>query len=191
VLKVASARPRAFTDEHAEMLEMLSGVIASHMVKATAFEVAERESRRDQLTGLGNRRAYEERVATELRRHARYGTPVSLCLLDLDGFKRVNDDLGHLAGDDVLRQVAGIIESRASDDAFRIGGDEFAVLLPHTSLEGAEAAARRLVEDLATAGLGAGRVTASAGVAEASSNDPEDLHRTADARLYEAKRTRA
>jgi diguanylate cyclase (GGDEF)-like protein len=91
-------------------------------------------ARVDTLTGLGNRRAFEEAVAAEVSRSARTETPLSLMICDLDSFKEINDRHGHLAGDDCLRQVADTLrgELRLADNAFRWGGDEFVVLLPGT-----------------------------------------------------------
>ena len=105
----------------------------------------------------------------EAARSARFGHPLALCLFDLDGFKDVNDRYGHPAGDEVLQGVAAVIDSsRLTDDAFRIGGDEFAVLMPETTIDGGKIAARRLVGALAEARLGDGAVTASYGVARRS-----------------------
>jgi diguanylate cyclase (GGDEF)-like protein len=125
----------------------------------------------------------------EAARSARYDRPLALCLFDLDGFKAINDRYGHPAGDEVLRGVAEVIDSsRLTDDAFRIGGDEFAVLMPETKLEGAKIAGRRLAEALAHAKLGEdGSVTASYGVA-ATVGDALSLHDAADRALLAAKR---
>ena len=113
----------------------------------------------------------------EAARSARYGHRLALCVFDLDGFKAVNDRLGHPEGDGVLKGVAKVIDSsRLTDDAFRIGGDEFAVLMPQTTLEGGKIAAERLVETIAGRGqLGDGAVTASYGVA-ATVGDALSLH---------------
>jgi diguanylate cyclase (GGDEF)-like protein len=124
----------------------------------------------------------------EAARSARYGHSLALCIFDLDGFKSVNDRLGHPAGDDVLRGVAKVIDSsRLTDDSFRIGGDEFAVLMPQTPLEGGKIAGERLIDAIAQAGLGDGAVTASFGVA-ATTGDALSLHEAADRALLAAKR---
>ena len=172
VLKVYSSAPDAFGPEEVETLQLLTESISAQMAHASLFELKEKESRTDALTGLLNRRAYEERLAIEAARSARYGHPLALGLFDLDGFKGVNDRLGHPAGDLVLKGVAEAIDSsRLTDDAFRIGGDEFALLMPETKLEGAQ--------DRGDAGGrrdrgGAARrrdVTACFGVASLSSGD--------------------
>ena len=124
----------------------------------------------------------------EAARSARHGHPLALCLFDLDGFKAVNDRYGHPVGDEVLQGVAAVIDSsRLTDDAFRIGGDEFAVLMPQTKLDGVEIAAKRLASALAEARLGDGTVTASYGVAS-NVGDALSLHDAADRALLAAKR---
>jgi diguanylate cyclase (GGDEF)-like protein len=187
VLKVYSGMPGNFDDGDVEALELLTDLIAAHIAHASRFEIAAHDCRHDALTGLANRRAYEERLAVETARANRYEQPLSLCLLDLDGFKQVNDRFGHPAGDEVLREVARLIdESRVADDAFRIGGDEFAILMPQTDPAAAELAAERLAGSIVSARLCGGSVGASFGVASAGA-DPELTHATADARLLAAK----
>jgi diguanylate cyclase len=188
VLEVYSAIAGSFDEEDVEALELLGEVIAAHISHAGRLELEGRDSRHDALTGLANRRAYEERLAVEAARATRYGTPLSLCLLDLDGFAQVNERLGHGAGDEVLRGVARAIEeSRVADDAFRIGGDVFAVLMPQTRAAEARRAAARLVAAIAATGLGESGVGTSYGVA-AASEDPELFHAAAEAELRAAKR---
>jgi diguanylate cyclase (GGDEF)-like protein len=189
VLKVYSSDPNAFTPEDVETLQLLTESISAQMAHASLFEVKEKESRTDALTGLLNRRAYEERLAIEAARSARYGHPLALGLFDLDGFKSVNDQLGHPAGDAVLQGVAKAIDSsRLTDDAFRIGGDEFALLMPETKLEGAKIAAARVVKAIEEAHLRDDAVTACFGVASLSSGDGIALHDAADRSLLAAKR---
>jgi diguanylate cyclase (GGDEF)-like protein len=198
VLKVYSSDPDAFGPEQVETLQLLTESISAQMAHASLFELKEKESRTDALTGLLNRRAYEERLAIEAARSARYGHPLGLALFDLDGFKSVNDTLGHPAGDEVLKGVAEAIDSsRLTDDAFRIGGDEFALLMPETKVEGAKIAAERVVkaieeaelgEGAVTACLGEGAVTACFGVASLSRGDGLALHDAADRSLLAAKR---
>ncbi len=189
VLKVYSSAPDAFGPEEVETLQLLTESISAQMAHASLFEVKEKESRTDALTGLLNRRAYEERLAIEAARSARYAHPLGLGLFDLDGFKAVNDQLGHPAGDTVLQGVAEAINSsRLTDDAFRIGGDEFALLMPETKLEGAKIAATRVVTAIEAAELGDGKVTACFGVASLTSGDGLALHDVADRSLLAAKR---
>jgi diguanylate cyclase len=188
VLKVYSSAPGAFTPEDVETLQLLTESISAQMAHASLFEMKEMESRTDALTGLLNRRAYEERLAIEAARSARYNHPLALAIFDLDGFKAVNDEFGHPAGDTVLQGVAEAINSsRLTDDAFRIGGDEFALLMPETWLEGAKVAATRVVTAIENAHLGETTITASFGVASLSSGDGIALHDAADRALLLAK----
>ena len=190
VLKVYSPKPRHFGPADVETLNLLSDAISAHLAHASLFELAAMEGRTDALTGLFNRRAYEERRVVEAARSTRYGHPLGLCLFDLDGFKAVNDRHGHPAGDEVLRGVATVIgSSRLTDDAFRIGGDEFAVLMPQTTVDGVKIAGKRLAIALAEARLGDGTVTASYGVAS-TVGDALSLHDAADRALLAAKRRR-
>ena len=146
----------------------------------------------DFLTGLRNRRYLELILERELFRLQRYGRPLSLVLLDLDGFKAVNDLHGHEVGDRVLQALAQRIEAhlRRSDRAVRLGGEEFALLLPETPLPQALRLAERLrraVEAMAVPPVA--RITASFGVAEARPTDtPLTLLRRADEAMYRAKR---
>jgi diguanylate cyclase (GGDEF)-like protein len=157
------------------------------MSHARLFAAEVHGGRHDALTGLPNRRAYEERLPVEIARASRYAWPLSLCLLDLDGFKRINDTLGHPAGDRALQQVAALLdESRLADDSFRIGGDEFALLMPKTCAEDAELAAARLSQEISRIGMSDGSLGASFGVAEGA-EDPAVLHAMADQRLLAAK----
>jgi diguanylate cyclase (GGDEF)-like protein len=150
----------------------------------------------DSLTGLANRRSFDDELALEWRRAERVGEPLALVLLDLDNFKSINDGRGHQAGDAVLRRVAAILDSgaRNADLAARYGGEEFALLAPETDLLGATKLADRLRGDLeaATIQLPDGEelsVTASFGVAvKGTLERPEQLIAAADEALYEAKR---
>jgi diguanylate cyclase (GGDEF)-like protein len=187
VLKVYSGLANNFADDDVEALELLTDLISAHIAHAADFEVEAHDSRHDSLTGLANRRAYQERLAVEISRASRFGHALSLCLLDLDGFKEVNDRHGHPVGDEVLRAVARAIdESRVADDAFRIGGDEFAILMPQTSPGEAEIAAGRLAERIREAKMPVRVNGVSYGIALAC-GDPERTHAAADAQLCAAK----
>ena len=188
VLKVYSPESHHFDDGDVETLELLSDLIAAHLSHANLYETESRESRSDALTGLANRRAFEERLPVELARFSRGGRPLSLCLLDLDGFKGVNDRLGHPAGDEVLRQVARILEtSRVADDCFRIGGDEFAILMPGTTAEEATTAAGRIAAAVSSANVADGQIGVSFGLATSVDLDGEALLADADRELLAAK----
>jgi diguanylate cyclase (GGDEF)-like protein len=188
VLKVYAPEADHFDDGDVETLELLSDLIAAHLSHANLYEAETRHSRRDALTGLPNRRAFEERLPIELARAARSGHPLALVLLDLDGFKGVNDRLGHPAGDEVLRSVARILdESRAADDCFRIGGDEFAILMPETEAIHARTAAERVANQIRSAKLGDGTIGASYGIAASTNRDTAVLFAAADRVLLAAK----
>jgi diguanylate cyclase (GGDEF)-like protein len=187
VLKVYAPRINSFDEGDVETLELLSELIAAHMSHAGLFASEVHGGRHDALTGMLNRRAYEERLPIEIARASRYAWPLSLCLLGLDGFKQINDTLGHPAGDRALQQVAALLdESRLADDSFRIGGDEFALLMPKTCAEDAELAAARLSQQISRIGMSDGSLGASFGVAEGT-GDPVLLHAMADERLLAAK----
>lgn len=153
----------------------------------------------DGLTGLFNHRHFHSVLERELARATRYNRPLSLIMLDLDNFKRCNDLLGHLAGDNVLRLVGDTARTvlRAADHAFRYGGDEFTILLPETDLPSALTVAEKLRQEfkarcpyhVSTDRAKAREVTLSLGVAEANPEEgPESLIRRADMAMYEAKR---
>jgi len=163
----------------------------------------EEQSITDSLTGLKNRRFFDERLREEFQRAQRYGDYLSLIMADLDHFKQVNDRFGHQAGDAVLREAAALIRGslRDPDICARYGGEEFAVILPKTHMSGALAVAERVWRAVGakefqigtdgTTPLHTIRVTASVGVAFYPSKDivsSELLVRFADQALYEAKR---
>lgn len=161
-------------------------------------QVLEAELRRlaetDPLTGVSNRRRFEAVAADELSRARRLGLPVTLCLLDLDHFKRINDTHGHGAGDEVLIAVARLCRDhlRTSDVVARLGGEEFVILLPETGLGKAEHLCTRLLAAVAAEPVHAGAteipVTATAGLAEARAGESlAALLERADRALYEGK----
>ena len=142
----------------------------------------------DPLTGLGNHRSFHERLQRELIAAETAGTPLALCLVDLDNLKHLNDRFGHPVGDVVLAQVASRL--RQGGEAFRLGGDEFAVLLPRQDEQQAAATARSIVARIAALQIeGVGSVTVSAGVAAypAHGRGRDELIRLADSALYWAK----
>ena len=157
--------------------------------------VADRAVRRaseDELTGLARRWRFDEALDRQVAHVARHGTPAALLLVDVDGLKRINDTLGHQAGDRTLRHVAAAIhhETRQTDLAARIGGDEFAIILLEAGeAEAAAAAARILATAAEPAGEGAPATTVSAGSApiDGARSATEVLHQ-ADLALYAAKR---
>ncbi|HHX51763.1 MAG TPA: diguanylate cyclase [Clostridia bacterium] len=150
---------------------------------------------RDGLTGLYNHRHFRERLRTEIARSSRENTPLSLLMADIDRFKNINDNYGHLAGDKILTNVARLIQEsiRESDIPARYGGEEFALILPGTSSSAAQAIGERLRKKVESnlIDLGVGipvQVTISIGVATFSSGDDEKLILMADRALYSAKK---
>ena len=142
----------------------------------------------DPLTGLGNHRHFHDRLERELADSQAQDYPLSLCLVDIDEFKRINDRFGHPVGDKVLAQLATNL--RQGGEAFRLGGDEFAILLPGRDEEGARIAADAIIERISSIDLPpAGAVTVSAGIATVPLDDVgrDELVRRADSALYWAK----
>ncbi len=154
------------------------------------------EASTDALTGLANRRHLEEYLGEHFRISSRYGTPLSVIMFDIDRFKSVNDQHGHQTGDQVLRELAGILQAtmRDADLCARYGGEEFVAILPATSIEGAIESAERVRAAVEKHVLISGgtklKVTISAGVSTYRSGEqpgPEWLLKEADVSLYEAK----
>ena len=153
-------------------------------------------SLRDPLTGLYNRRVLKERMLEELSRAHRFGAPLSLMMVDIDHFKRINDTHGHAVGDLVIAHVAKLLakDRRVSDIVSRYGGEELVLLLPHTPLEGALILADRLRETVQGSPfrtpIGKDHVTVSIGVAayEHAMREPSELLELADRALYRSKR---
>ena len=147
----------------------------------------------DGLTGLWNHRIIVERLRGEVDRSQRDGTPLSIILVDLDYFKRVNDAMGHVAGDLALRETGGIFQRavRSYDWVGRYGGEEFLLILPGSDFEAARKRAEHLRMTLEAARIGEGdktfSVTASFGVAAGFPTDYEEMIQVADAALYRAK----
>lgn len=168
-----------------------------YLFNSLARHRAELESlaRTDVLTGLANRREFMARLAQESRRQLRGERALSVVMLDVDHFKQVNDTHGHAAGDQVLASLSGLLRGSVRQDvdlAARLGGEEFALLLPETDLSGAQRVACKIVESLRTLSIQHGgsllAVTISAGVAQVCEGEGERALRLADDGLYQAKR---
>ena len=157
------------------------------------LDTCEEDALTDHLTGLANRRRFERQLEREVARTERYEHSFSLLLLDIDNFKNLNDTFGHHTGDEALRLIGKALreETRGIDLAARIGGEEFAVILVETNLQGGLEVAERLREAIKNMPIPlAGHITASFGVVECPSHarNSRDLMSGADVALYEAKR---
>jgi diguanylate cyclase (GGDEF)-like protein len=185
VLKVYSRAASAFGERELRVLQMMAGTLGSAIARAELLGRLEEAATKDPLTGLPNRRAWEERLPIELARSRRSGEPLSLAILDLDRFKEFNDRHGHAAGDSLLAlcAVGWSVNMRVSDLLARIGGEEFGLLLPDCAGPAARELLGRLHE--ATADL----CSFSAGLAEWDREEStSELVERADEALYEAKR---
>jgi diguanylate cyclase (GGDEF)-like protein len=189
------------------VISILLGHIVYHLNRSNYFQA--RELRRqqqhiqtladhDQLTGLYTRREFENRYHEEFERTLRYGTSLSVMMIDLDHFKEINDTYGHPVGDEVLETMGDLIrdKTRTSDVSGRYGGEEFCLVLPETPEDGAKTTAERLRQALSEETFQAEdgetfQVTCSIGIAvyDSSDDDPEELLEEADQALYEAKET--
>jgi len=191
---------RAFTHGERELFAYLTNQASVSVENVDLHETVQRQAVTDELTGLFNHRRFQEVMTAEVERARRYGHELGLIMLDIDNFKQVNDTHGHLQGDMVLGEVARVLRqsSREIDEPARYGGEEMAVALPQTDLEGAYQFAERVrgrIEALELPllnGDGTLKVTASFGVASLASAGTADkgaLVAAADGALYEAKRS--
>lgn len=193
VLTLESAKPGAFQQSDVPPLESVADICANAIQNARYLEKVRQLAYVDGLTGIFNRRYFEMRILEEIERARRYESPMAVLLVDIDSFKRVNDEYGHLLGDETLRQVTSVFAHhlRKMDVVCRYGGEEFAILVPETSGEDAMLVAeklRRVVETWMFPGVPT-PVTVSLGVAEYPQNGHtrDELVRAADAALYVAK----
>jgi len=188
---VTRANPPVFPPEAADALEALGLRAGPALRNAQRFAEASQLAELDSLTGLANQRVFHELLGREVARSRRYGRRLALIVLDLDDFKRINDRVGHLAGDTVLAEVAASIRGcvRSTDIGCRVGGDEFAVILPESTRGDADHLAARIERAVASEPLAkVGTLKISAGVAELSPDDTaSDLFERADEDLYRAK----
>ncbi|MGB9715526.1 MAG: diguanylate cyclase [Thermodesulfovibrionales bacterium] len=145
-LNLSSLKPRTYGENEKEILEQISGQIAGAIMNAHLYEKLKDESRYDTLTGVFNRKYFNERLDEEINRRSRHGGVFSLALCDLDFFKHYNDSHGHVAGDMLLSEIGKLLKGsiRSNDLIFRYGGDEFIILLPDTDSDGSFSVVERV-----------------------------------------------
>jgi diguanylate cyclase (GGDEF)-like protein len=192
-------RGEPFNAGEKDLLEYLTGQAVVSIENADLHETVQRQAVTDELTGLSNVRSLHAALDREIERARRFDSSLSLVMLDIDDFKKVNDTYGHQQGDEVLTGVARVMRdlSRDIDVPSRYGGEELAVVLPQTDSEGAAQLAERMREAIEalrvprTEGEGELQVTASFGVSEipTTASDKGTLIAAADAALYRAKRS--
>jgi diguanylate cyclase (GGDEF)-like protein len=182
-----------FGEEDVRRLEDLAERVAPAIENARRFREARQLADLDSLTGLHNRRYFYETLGREVDRAQRYQRLLSLVIVDVDGFKEINDRIGHLAGDGVLAEIADRIRQvvRSADIPCRVGGDEFAVIVPEVEVGQARQLVGRIQRAVSSQPIArAGRVRVSAGVADLQPNDsPTSLFERGDESLYAAKHT--
>jgi diguanylate cyclase (GGDEF)-like protein len=191
-LGIFSRDPDVRFDEHdVRRLEELAERVAPAIENARRFREARQLADLDSLTGLHNRRYFYETLGREVDRALRYQRRLSLVIVDVDGFKEINDRIGHLAGDAVLAEIADRIRQvvRSADVPCRVGGDEFAVIVPEVEVVQARQLVGRIQRAVSSQPIArAGRVRVSAGVADLQPNDsPTSLFERGDESLYTAK----
>jgi diguanylate cyclase (GGDEF)-like protein len=189
-LAVVAQTSETLDGEHSSRLNGFAALISTSITNIEDRAALAAQAATDALTGVGNHRTFYQRLNADLARARRYGTPVSVAVIDVDHFKQVNDTHGHEAGDEMLIRVARCLSGagRAEDTIARIGGDEFAWILPETTGEEAVAAVERAREAILAGNDELHRVTISGGVSDTRwTLDPTELVRLADRALYVGK----
>ncbi len=198
ILNVESSAQRPLTEDDLQLLHTLSSHIGVAIENARLYEETKHLATTDSITGLYNVRYFYQALEKDIARSERYHHPLSLIIMDIDNFKRYNDTYGHLAGDDLLRELASLLQkiTRASDTVARYGGEEFTIILPETDTEGAALLAKRIqgvvrkhpfaIRDTDIVG----KITVSLGVATYPhhANSGKELVDAADKALLGAKR---
>ncbi|OGR08262.1 MAG: hypothetical protein A2511_14785 [Deltaproteobacteria bacterium RIFOXYD12_FULL_50_9] len=188
-------RGKEFSGQEVEVIQESLGLLGESLRRALGYEDLFEQARHDILTGLANRRVFEERIGPLMDNARRHGYSLTLASMDLDHFKEVNDTLGHATGDDVLQQVAKVLAGmiRSSDLLVRMGGDEFILVLPDTGLESARILAERLcaaVDGLNIRVSGTGKLGISIGLSQWQPElSRDEWMQRADEALYQAKAT--
>nr|HEX4315531.1 sensor domain-containing diguanylate cyclase [Kofleriaceae bacterium] len=177
VIVMSSARGKFSDPADAETLRLLGQVVAIALHRAFTYPKPRVDTQHDALTGLGNRRAFEERIAAELGRNKRYGHSFSLALVALRGLETANDRYGQAAADEALRVVANIVRrhTRVIDACFRLSGDQLAIVMPGTSAEGARIVADRCRAQIVDAKLCEGAISPRFGIVEGADDTADGL----------------
>ncbi len=190
VIGIAAQVNHAYSARHEQRLDGFAALLGNVVEHLREREQLARQALTDQLTGLPNSRALDQRITTELAACARRDTVLSVAMLDVDNFKEINDLHGHEHGDRALRFVAECMRraARGSDTVGRLGGDEFMWILPDTDAEAADLAAQRARELIAEGDAELELVTTSVGICDTrSTSDRAELTRRADVALYASK----
>ncbi len=184
----------SFTDEDIAVVELFRQLIGASLGNINLFEKTQRQAKTDGLTGMLNHRAFYGILETELRRSQRYGGQISIIMADIDNLKPINDTHGHRAGDMAIKQISRRISAciRQIDAAARYGGDEFAIILPNTSLSDAVVVAERMVTMVSGSPMSWEEqeiaLSISVGVGQYGSEEcPDDVTKATDKALYAAK----
>lgn len=189
LMEIVDERDRVWDEADVEFCRALCDIVATSIRNAVLFAELQETAARDKLTGLYNRRLFEEQFEAAVARSLRTSEDLALLIVDLDGLKRINDVSGHIAGDQALRALADSLRAtiRATDVACRLGGDEFGVILPGSSAEDAVKVAERAQETLAQ--IGQGQYSFSGGIARVTpiQSSAENVYRAADLAAYRAK----
>ncbi len=192
-LCVLDTRPRQLDDRQREALKALGRQVVTQLELRRLARRFQEQSTIDELTQIWNRRAFDMRLSEEWVRHGRRGESLGLLMIDVDHFKRYNDELGHPAGDRVLTEVAAVVADalRSTDHLSRYGGEEFVAILPSTGVNAAVPVAQRVRQAVERHAWGARGVTISLGLATmipSKSGEPAQLLKRADHALLQAKK---
>jgi diguanylate cyclase (GGDEF)-like protein len=189
LMELSDSHDRAWDDTDVHFCQALCDIVATAIRNAMLYSEMQEMAARDKLTGLYNRRLFEEQFDAAVARSLRSGENLTLLVVDLDGLKRINDLGGHPAGDEALRTLAEALResTRTGDIPCRLGGDEFALILPASTPEDAVKVAERAQDTLI--GIGRGRYSFSGGIARvtATQSSAYDVYRSADIAAYRAK----
>ncbi len=197
VFTISHKSINAFDGETVGTVNTLVRIISIALENTELYQYARKLAERDSLTLLNNHGTFHLRLNYEMERASRYGRPLTVVMLDIDGFKLVNDTFGHVTGDHILKMVAGVINAhtRKTDIAARYGGDEFAIILPETDFEAAMTITQRICDGLKnlevdTVSGGEIRITASFGIASSDKDTKrrDEIVEVADSLMYQAKK---